>query len=314
MVARRRKAAKSKPVGKSPTIKGVGGWVHEAVSRNVLVLRCETESNRNIRPSPILLCGDAHWDNPDCDRDRLAHDLNLAVERDSPVFLGGDFFCAMQGKWDKRANKSKLLPEHASGDYLDLLVTTAAEWLEPWKDRIFLIGMGNHETGVLRAHETNLTERLCVELRRRGGVAQSGGYSGFVRLFIQTDRFRQSKRLYYHHGWGGGGPVTMGKIQFNRTRMYAEYDAIWMQHVHHAEIFDTRVAYLSNSDRILHKSVWHIRTPSYKDEFADGHGGFQTERGQGPRPKGGVWLEMHPLRNGTQEGQRYGLHAERTRE
>lgn len=301
-------------VGKSPSAKGIGGWSVVPVSRNVMVLRCETKRNAVATPSPLLLVGDAHWDNPDCDRERLAADLDQAVERDSPVLIGGDFFCAMQGKFDSRSSKNKLLDEHKTGDYLDALVRTAAEWLEPWKDRIVLVCQGNHETSILRHHETNLTERLCVELRRMGGVAQSGGYTGWVRLQIKNNTFRQSFRLHYRHGHGGGGPVTMGKIDFNRYRIQAEYDAIWAQHVHHTEIFDSRVAYLTEANRVAHKTIWHIRTPSYKDEFGDGYGGFQIERGQGPRPKGGAWLGLYPIKSGRNESRRYAAHAERTRE
>jgi len=33
---------------------------------------------------------------------------------------------------------------------------------------------------------------------------------------------RQSKRLFYHHGYGGGGPVTKGLIDFNRTLEWVE--------------------------------------------------------------------------------------------
>ena len=94
----------------------------------------------------------------------------------------------------------------------------------------------------------------------------------------------------------------------------AEFDAMWSQHVHHTEIFDTRVAYLNRSHEVAHKTVWNLRTPSYKDEYKDGFGGWHVERGQGPRPKGGIWLEVYPKRNGRKSHRRYELHAERTRE
>jgi len=294
-------------VGKAST-PGIGGWNVEPRSRNVLVLRCKHPKNRKVTPSPLLLAGDAHWDNPDCDRDRLASDFDKALEQDSPILIGGDFFCAMQGKFDARSDKNKLRPEHATGDYLDALVQTAAEWLEPWKSQIVLICAGNHETSILRHHETNLTARLCAELRRMGGVAQSGGYTGYVRLLLRTGMFGQGFRLYYRHGHGGGE----GRTHFKQYAMQAEYDVIWAQHVHHTEIWDTRVAFLNDKDVIMHKTRWHIRTPSYKDEYKDGFGGFQVEKGQGPRPKGGAWLHVYQVRSGS--NQRYELHAERTRE
>ena len=286
-------------------------WRIEPVSRNVLVLRCDLATTDE--PRPILLVGDAHWDNPHCDRDRLKADLDEAVSRNAIILIGGDFFCAMQGKYDKRASKDAIRPEHCNGNYLDSLVSTAAEWLEPYKDHIALICRGNHETAIERIHETNLTDRLVYQLRQGGSEVQSGGYTGYVRFQIsRLPKFAQSLRLYYRHGHGGGGPVTMGKIDFNRYRMQADYDVCWAQHVHHSEVFDTQVAYLNNHNYIRHRTQWHIRTPSYKDEYGDGFGGFQIERGQGPRPKGGVWLHIYRIRTGDRE--RYEFHAERTRQ
>ena len=303
----------AKQVGKS-VAGGIGGWKVKPVSRNVLHLRCDTKTNALARPSPILLVGDCHWDNPDCDRDQLAADLDRAIERDSPIFIGGDFFCAMQGQWDRRASKEKLREEHRSGCYLDSLVDTAAEWLKPWQSHIVLVCLGNHETAILKHHETNLTDRLTASVRKQGGIALSGGYAGWVRMLIQNNTFRQSFTMHYHHGFGGGGPVTKGKIDFNRYRDQADFDAMWSQHVHHTEIFDTRVAYLNHSSEVCHRTVWNLRTPSYKDEYKDGFGGWHVERGQGPRPKGGIWLEVYPVKNGHKVSRRYELHAERTRE
>ena len=303
----------AKAVGKSPA-KGIGGWEIESATRNVLVVKCATKTNVICRPSPFLLIGDCHWDNPDCDREQLAADLDRAIERDAPILIGGDFFCAMQGQWDRRANKEKLRDEHRTGCYLDSLVETAAEWLTPWKDNILLLCCGNHETAILKHHETNLTARLAAALRKLGSPVVSGGYAGWIRIRVLNNQFKQSFILHYHHGFGGGGPVTKGKIDFNRYRDQAEFDAMWSQHVHHTEIFDTRVAYLNRSHEVAHKTVWNLRTPSYKDEYKDGFGGWHVERGQGPRPKGGIWLEVYPKRNGRKSHRRYELHAERTRE
>ena len=286
-------------------------WELEPVSRNVITLRCGVTTATDL--PPVLLVGDAHWDNPHCDRERLKADLDEAVQRDATILIGGDFFCAMQGKYDKRASKDAIRPEHSNGNYLDSLVDTAAEWLEPYKDRIALICRGNHETAIERIHETNLTDRLTAQLRQKGGICVSGGYTGYVRFTVhRKPKYTQSLRLYYRHGHGGGGPVTMGKIDFNRYRIQADYDVCWAQHVHHTEVFDTQVCYLNERNYIRHRTQWHIRTPSYKDEYADGYGGFQVERGQGPRPKGGVWLHVYRIR--TQERERYEFHAERTRQ
>ena len=66
----------------------------------------------------ILLTSDWHWDNPKCDRKTLKRHLDQAKERNAKIIITGDLFCAMQGKYDKRSNKSSLRPEHQTDNYL----------------------------------------------------------------------------------------------------------------------------------------------------------------------------------------------------
>ena len=108
-----------------------------------------TELNRNVHHIKVdcnkqkehwfLLSADHHWDNPDCDREMIKRHLEQAKERNAPVLFVGDFFCAMQGKYDKRSDKSKVRPEHQTAKYLDSLVDTAAEWLMPYREQIAVI-------------------------------------------------------------------------------------------------------------------------------------------------------------------------------
>lgn len=263
-------------------------------------------------PPATLLAGDAHWDNPHSDNDLLRQHLAEACERGSPILLGGDFFCAMQGKWDKRSDKSSIKPEHLTGNYFDRLIETAAKWLEPFAANVVLIHRGNHETAIQRAHETDLTDRLCAELRRNGSPVIAGGYTGFIRYSLKSyDGGGGGLDLYYHHGHGGGGPVTKGTIDFARYGMFAQCDAIWSQHVHQATYGESRKVYANKNGYVEQKTVLEIRSPSYKDEYGKGEGGFQTERGAGPRPRGGYWLSVYRMRG---KPIRYQFHVERTRQ
>lgn len=105
---------------------------------------------------PVLLSSDQHWDNPHCDRRLMKAHLDQALALRAPVVIYGDFFCCMQGKWDKRSSKQDLRPEHAGSNYFDRLVATAADWLAPYASILAVIGPGNHETAILKNHETNL--------------------------------------------------------------------------------------------------------------------------------------------------------------
>jgi len=250
----------------------------------------------NVRAEQwVLLQSDVHWDNPHCDRALLEKHWKLARQRNAPILDNGDFFCAMQGKWDKRANKDDLRNEHRSGDYLDALVRTAADALTPYKDLLTLRGVGNHETGVLKKHETHLTERLVERLRMRGSPAALGGYSGYIVFDVTHDKTRRKAfKLYYHHGYGGGGPVTRGVIQTNRQAVYlADADMVWTGHTHDTwQLPIARVKLNNENTKIEHTRQIHFRTAGYKEEYVDGWGGWHIERGGPPKPVGAAWLRF----------------------
>jgi len=243
----------------------------------------------------VLLQSDVHWDNPACDRKMLHRHWQLARDRDAPILDNGDFFCAMQGKWDKRANKDDLRPEHRTGKYLDSLVETATDELVPYLDLLTLRGMGNHETGVLKKHETNLNERLVERLKKERSGCALGGYSGYVVFQVTMHQSRRFPiKMYYHHGYGGGGPVTRGVIQTNRQAVYlSDADLVWTGHTHDTwQMPIARVRLNQDATRIEHTRQVHFRTAGYKEEYKDGWGGWHVERGGPPKPVGAVWMRI----------------------
>lgn len=237
-----------------------------------------------------LLCSDVHWDNPYCDRDLFRRHLEQAKERGAGVLCIGDFYCAMQGKWDKRGDKSALRPEHAEGDYLDALVSTAATWLEPYRENIVQLCDGNHETAILKHHETSLLARLCDRL----GV-EHGGYAGFVRmLFARGDNkgHRTKRTLYYHHGSGGDAPVTHGVIGTNRRGVQLRnVDIVASGHNHNQYALPVVQVGITDSGQVYRSEQWHIGCPTYKQEHRL-RGGFHVERGAPPKPIGAWWMRF----------------------
>lgn len=240
----------------------------------------------------VLLVSDLHWDNPHCNRELLKRHFDQAVAMNAPIISVGDLYCVMQGKYDKRSNKSDVRPEHQHGDYFDRLVNTAVDWFKPYSKHLVLLGQGNHETSVLARHESCLLDRLASGLRSGGGITRAGGYAGWVRFRITNCGKTFSTDLWYHHGFGGGGPVTQGKIDFNRYASYVDADVIACGHVHYKETFPMRRAGLTPSFTPTDRTMQCVRLGTYKDEWADGHGGFHIEKGRGPRPLGGYWMTI----------------------
>lgn len=244
-----------------------------------------------------LLSSDGHWDNPDCKRDMMEKHLKECQKRNALWFHFGDFFCAMQGKYDKRSDKSKVRPEHQTAKYLDSLVNTAAEWLMPYREVIGVISQGNHETGILKNHETNLIERLVEKLNPAGCLhsVSMGGYGGWIKFMYEhtSKGARKSINLKYFHGHGGGGPVTKGVIQSQRQAiMFPDADIVVSGHVHEQYTICHSRERLSDSGKVVTDDQWHIRTPTYKDEYKDGYGGWHIETGKPPKPLGAYWMKV----------------------
>lgn len=258
----------------------------------------------------FLLSSDHHWDNPDCDREMMKKHLEEAKERNAPVLFVGDFFCAMQGKYDKRSDKSKLRPEHQTSKYLDSLVETAADWLMPYREQIAVIGLGNHETAILKNHETNLIERLVERLNvGNPNPVYMGGYGGYVRLqFHRGGGNNGSLIIKYFHGHGGGGPVTKGVIQSARQSMYLpDADIVISGHVHEQYTICFMQEKLHDTGKISLKEQWHVRMPTYKDEYKDGYGGWHIETGKMPKPIGAWWLKVEFVRSQKNNKENYKL-------
>jgi hypothetical protein len=129
-----------------------------------------------------------------------------------------------------------------------------------------------------------------------GASIQVGGYGGWVIWqFSEYTEVNLSYKMKYYHGSGGGGPVTKGTIQFNRMATMVEgADAVWMGHVHESTELTYTVERLDRHNKVKLKDILMIRTPSYKEEYNEGQGGWHVERGAPPKPLGGRWLVITP--------------------
>lgn len=228
----------------------------------------------------FLLSADRHWDNPKSDWDLQLKHLNQCKEYGAGIIDIGDLFCCMQGKYDKRANKSDLRPEHQREDYFDSLIETAKDFFKPFN--FVLIGHGNHETAVLKRHETDLTQRLITAIDPK---IIHGYYSGWIIFKLPS---KKEINLFYHHGYGGGGPVTKGTIQTARRAIYTpDADIILTGHIH--EAWDLEIPRIRLRNHELYQDTQlHIQLPTYKNEF--GSSGWATQEGHAPKPIGAKWI------------------------
>jgi hypothetical protein len=267
-------------------MKKTPAWSMEEISRQVH--RLTFNGGQSKSEFWVLMMSDEHWDNAECDRAMLLRHHKEAVEREAPILKIGDLFCAMQGKWDKRADANALRPEHRGNHYLDALVDTAGDWYSPYADNIALITPGNHEASISLRHQTNLTERLLVKLRERSDVPCMGGFWGFVKFQFKYGSSFVTKDLHYHHGYGGGGEVTRGMIDNNRTRGQYNADIFYSGHIHRRNTDENIVTEVNGAGRIIQRSQLFIRGGTYKNETEGWHG----MQGRAGRPMGGYWLKF----------------------
>ena len=168
----------------------------------------------------VLCTSDVHIDSTLCRRDALKRDMDEALAIGAPVIDNGDFFDAMQGKYDRRSSKDELRPELLGSEspYLQAMVEDGVEFMRPYKDILATRAIGNHEDAIRQNCEWDVSQEFVSRMRREGaGSIALGGYHGWVVFRVATSCTQGRRiRMKYHHGWGGGGPVTHGVIQSAR--------------------------------------------------------------------------------------------------
>lgn len=271
-------------------------------SRSVVVADIDHGGGSLADPVWFLLRSDAHHDAVGSDQALEMKHLREAKERGALILDIGDLFDCMQGRYDKRADRSALRPEYQHGPYLDRLVDVAVERYAPFADRWLLMSPGNHETSVAKHNDTNLTERLYARLKPSAPLLQLGTYAGFVRLRMKRGGSRSgAMTIAYHHGFGGSAPVTRGVIQTNRMAIsYPDADLVWSGHTHTDFYLSIARQRINASDYVERDEQIHIRSPGYKEDTLKGDG-WAVEKGFMPQSVGAwwmrVWLEKN-ARNG----------------
>lgn len=274
---------------KPKTAKPDQPWSLTRTDQNAHQFRCDLFTNE-LR---ILLLSDVHLDNALCDRKILKRHLDQALTSGSPVFFGGDFYDAMQGKKDRRSCSREADPRHMQEDYFDQLIDDGLEFLTPYAPVIAMFNYGNHETSVLKHNHTDLIQRTVQGLRQKGSPVVAGQYDGFVHFLFNTKKnCFSSKFLYYHHGYGGGGPITQGVIDNSRTRSAVVADVYWSGHIHQRNDCENIIETCNRFGKTELRQQIFLRTSTYKREGHKGTMGFHKEGGRANRPVGGWWLHF----------------------
>ena len=243
----------------------------------------------------ICLTSDRHHDSMFSLSELELKHLEIAKKQSAIILDFGDIFDAMQTKGDPRANYALLKDKYRCAAYLDELVNGAIERYKPYADNFAMIAMGNHESTILDKLGTNLSARLAQGL---GEHVQAMPYAGWVTIKARTPNHLLHKvNIYYNHGSSNGGLMSFGTLDVRRMASYLQdADIIVQGHTHDCYVLPLARERLC--DGKVERSVgWHVRTPSYLDDFASR--GWTARTGKPPRVHGCIWLMLQFERDRT---------------
>jgi hypothetical protein len=168
------------------------------------------------------------------------------------------------------------------------------EWMQPYKDNFCFASRGNHEISNLRNNDTDVIERFCERMRFTGSNIVTGGIGGWIFIRCILNNRKYTLKVAYHHGAGGGGPVTKGVIKANRRSQYLpQADFVVSGHIHERWAVTNVQEHVSDKGKRSLKEQTHISLPTYKQEYHPDGYDFHVLNERPPKPLGGCWLRLH---------------------
>lgn len=242
------------------------------------------------------LSSDRHHDNMQTDNKLEIKHLNEIKQLWGMVIDLGDQFDAMQGKGDRRSNKSDLKNEDKEWNYFDRLVDNATDFRWPYANNIAILWQWNHESSVANHHETDLIGRLVKQLNQEYGVSiKKWLYTGWVRFVFHDATGGNVKTFLMHfdHWYWWSAPVTKWVIQTNRRATYLpQADIVISWHIHEARHLELPQEMTRQNGESYIRTQHHLTLPTYKEEYLKGDG-YHRENWRSPKPLGAYILHFY---------------------
>ena len=241
----------------------------------------------------FLFISDVHFDSVKCDRSLLHRHLDEARELGAGVFIFGDLFDLMQGRFDPRGNYADLRPEYKSCVYVDEVIQDVGEKLSKYADVIKFISKGNHETNIEKRMMVSPIDRVAQIINGNGGHVEVGGYAGW--LCVTPHRNGSSRKrfnVHYHHGYGGGAKRSKGILGADIDQKdFPDADFILRGHDHQKWHLPVTVDRITQAMNLEQRTVHHLRLGSYK-KLGARYAGWATEKNFATPRLGGWWATV----------------------
>lgn len=221
-----------------------------------------------------LLMSDLHVGGRNVDYGLIKQELDGALANGYNVNVNGDLFDLILPGDRKRYRPSVPHPRisHAGERMMVEAIDWAEEIFTPVAEAglLTMLGTGNHEDVYVRIHHFDPILELVERLNRRrpkdSPEIAHGGYGGWIqyRFVSKNGSPLGTFRISYHHGAGGGSPVTRGTIDFARTNTWLEgADVVWKGHKHFKTYVPDQVHRLLQNGQIVNRKRYNIFTGSY---------------------------------------------------
>jgi len=245
----------------------------------------EYKYGETIKIKPIF---DVHLGNRYCDVKALK--AYLSEYDDSTYFFGGGDLLESIVVTDPRYEK------HADGtqrnDIIDEQRERAEALLEPIKDRLIGLGIGNHEQKIVKHCSHNPINILCKTFG-----CEPLGYSGLIKLVLTENGSRgRSVVIRYHHGWGGGGR-TAGASLTKYEKDLKNWDADIFLYGHDHQKKGDRIPRLGLSgNKLISKPMLLGVCGAYLKTYSDSADPSYSElAGYPPVELGGITINIKPI-------------------
>ncbi len=192
------------------------------MNKKAFLKRIEYKYSQEIK---IKVIADVHYGHTLCDIKAFKN--YLADSDENTYFLGIGDLCDSICVTDPRYRKS--IDAIASEEILDEQIQGMYNMLLPYKEKIILCGIGNHEDVITKRCGTNPIKRLCSMLE-----IPYAGYSYFLKLQLHENGSRVRTIMFKcHHGYGGGSRTQGNNItKFAKDMSFYDADVFVYGHVH----------------------------------------------------------------------------------
>jgi predicted phosphodiesterase len=251
-------------------------------------------------PLNIYFIGDIHEGEINCQHDSL----NDAVKRiakssrgnQTKTVLMGDLINCIVHSDKKRFNPAEFDRFYKVHDLIDLPQKQAErvnKFLEPIKDTVDIILVGNHEEEYIKRHNFNIYKNIYEKYP----LATPLGYVGLFRynVKIKGDSTSMVLDLALNHGDGGSGGDLPGNAinRVFRTFTWFDADISVMGHIHRLAAEPIDVVALNNTGTGLrHSRKWEGCSGCFLKTYEPGNRNYFEAKGKKPSDIGMLRAEI----------------------